>query len=350
MSVKHPTLDDVAQASGFSKGTVSNVLNQKPWVHPETVRRVRAAIAEVNYGVGNEHRRPGRRLGYKLRNKRTSKKAYRILFCSVGMPRSLMSGTFYGGILYGVEAAVSESRGSLHIRHLDDTRALEQLLRRPDADGVIVINAPGAEEMLVSKCPVVKVLGSDVGGPAVDCVDYCADRVAQIAARYLHEKKCKEVVVIGPSVKGRGGMREAGFLVQAKILGMNARSFTDPGLVRVEQRLHAVDPERLTHLVEMAFKTKGPKPDGIFALMDMIAPYLYPALAALNIKPGVDVPIISCNNEQFVLAGLHPKPATIDIYAEEIGKRAVSLLEWRMRYPSAPLARTIVEPRLIPES
>lgn len=349
MSEKHPTLDDVAKAAGFSKGTVSNVLNQKPWVHPDTVRRVREAITAVNYSVNNEQRRPGRRLGHKLRNKRPGKKSNRILFCSVGMPRSLMTGTFYGGILYGVEAAVSESKGTLHIRHLDDARALEHLLRRPDADGVIVINAPGSEEALVSKCPVVKVLASDTSGPAVDCVDYCADRVSQIAAKYLLEKGCKDVIVIGPSISGRGGMREASFLVQAKALGMRVRSFTDPGLVRIEQHLHAVDPACLKMLVEKAFE--GPRPpDGIFLLMDMIAPLLYPALTALKIKPGIDVPIISCNNEQLVLSGLQPKPATIDIYAEEIGKRAVSLLEWRMRYPSAPLARTVVEPRLIPGS
>lgn len=345
MSEKHPTLDDVADVAGVSKGTVSNVLNQKPWVHADTVRRVRAAMAQVNYTTGNRQRRPGRRPGHKLR-KRPGKKSYQILFISVGMPRSLMTGTFYGGILYGVEAAVSESRGVLHIRHCQDGRELEQVLRRSDIDGAIVINAVGSEEVLASGCPVVKVLGSEADGLAVDCVDYCADRVSQIAAKYLQGKGCEDVVFIGPSVEGRIGMREAAFLQQAKSLGLRARSFTDPGLVKVDERSHLVCQDVLAALVGKAFK--GPKmPDGIFVPMDMITSVLYPALDAVKVKPGTDVSIISCNNEQFVLAGLRPKPATIDIHAEEIGKRAVFALEWRMRYQSAPLVRTVVEPRLV---
>jgi LacI family transcriptional regulator len=346
-SEKQSTLDDVANLAGVSKGTVSNVLNQKPWVHAETVRKVRAAMAQLNYTTGNRQRRPGRRPGHKLR-KRPGKKSFQVLFVSVGMPRSLMSGTFYGGILYGVEAAVSESSGTLHIRHCEDERMLEKVLRRPDVDGAIVLNAVPlqSEEILASGCPVVKVLGSETETLKVDCVDYCADRVAKIAVKYLSQQGCKDVVFLGPSIGGRVALREMEFLDLAQSCGMKGRAFTDPNLVHVDQRSHSIDGERLAALVNRAFK--GPKmPDGVFLPMDMMAPELYAALRTLKIRPGTDVHVISCNNEQFLLAGLQPKPATIDIHAEEIGKRAVFLLEWRMRYPSAPLARMVVEPRLI---
>ena len=51
---------EVAKLAKVSIGTVSNVLNRPELVSPETVERVQAAIAQLNYQVGA--RRKGRQI------------------------------------------------------------------------------------------------------------------------------------------------------------------------------------------------------------------------------------------------------------------------------------------------
>ena len=58
--------------------------------------------------------------------------------------------------------------------------------------------------------------------------------------------------------------------------------------------------------------------------------------------------VISCNNETMLLAGLYPRPATIDIKAEYVGQRAVEQLCWRNEHPDDPSAIEIkIKPELV---
>lgn len=54
--VRRPTISDVAEAAGLSKGTVSRVLNGGHWVSPEARAAVEAAIKKTRYRV-NPHAR-----------------------------------------------------------------------------------------------------------------------------------------------------------------------------------------------------------------------------------------------------------------------------------------------------
>lgn len=43
------TISDVASKAGVSIKTVSRVINKAPHVHPDTLRKVKAAVEELNY-------------------------------------------------------------------------------------------------------------------------------------------------------------------------------------------------------------------------------------------------------------------------------------------------------------
>src|SRR6185369_16972284 len=73
-----------------------------------------------------------------------------------------------------------------------------------------------------------------------------------------------------------------------------------------------------------AIANSNPRPDGLFVSQDAEAIGLYPMLVQRGIRPGTDVQIISCNNEQSGLAMLSPRPATIDLGTEQIGRWAVT--------------------------
>ncbi len=51
-----------------------------------------------------------------------------------------------------------------------------------------------------------------------------------------------------------------------------------------------------------------------------------------NLRVGVDISVISGNNDAALIAGLHPRLTTFDIHAEEIGQLAVRQLAMRLAY------------------
>lgn len=81
------------------------------------------------------------------------------------------------------------------------------------------------------------------------------------------------------------------------------------------------------------FLAAGERPDGMFVTCDALTAKLYPILKSLGIRPGRDLEVVSCNNEASLLAGLEPRPLSIDIRPAYIGKKAVEQLRWRILHP-----------------
>jgi LacI family transcriptional regulator len=99
-------------------------------------------------------------------------------------------------------------------------------------------------------------------------------------------------------------------------------------------------------LVERLARSR-PVPTGLFVSTDETTVNVYPLLRRAGLNPGEDIHIVSCDNEQIRLAGLSPRPATIDIGAEEVGWRAVHRLMSRIDNPSEPPVLINVTPRLV---
>jgi DNA-binding LacI/PurR family transcriptional regulator len=62
------------------------------------------------------------------------------------------------------------------------------------------------------------------------------------------------------------------------------------------------------------------------------------------------VKVISCDNEQSRLSALFPRPASIDLDTDEIGRRAVEQLLKRMSNRQSPPVSIQVVPRLATEA
>ena len=88
------------------------------------------------------------------------------------------------------------------------------------------------------------------------------------------------------------------------------------------------------------------RPDGLFVSTDLFLTKIHPLLVQYGIRPGKDLRIISCDNENERLAMVNPKPASIDIGGEEIGRWAVRQLVHRLQRPEDPPVRIQVAPRI----
>jgi DNA-binding LacI/PurR family transcriptional regulator len=65
-----------------------------------------------------------------------------------------------------------------------------------------------------------------------------------------------------------------------------------------------------------------------------------------GIVVGRDLTIISCDNERVRLSALSPRPHSIDLRSEEIGRTAVRTLLSRITNPNMPRANVLIHPSL----
>jgi DNA-binding LacI/PurR family transcriptional regulator len=94
------------------------------------------------------------------------------------------------------------------------------------------------------------------------------------------------------------------------------------------------------------FLASSPRPEGLFITADVVAPPLYRELDRRGITPGVDLHVVSCNNERSYLTQLKTQPAVVDIQSGQIGARAVESLFWRLQNPDALRQSILIEPVL----
>ena len=180
------TIHDVAKRAGVSTYTVSAVLNQSAFVSAELTKRVREAVAELDYTV-NELAR-----GLQSRKTRT-----------VGMLIPDIANPFYAKVVRGVEDILREAGYSLILGNTYN-KPEEQLrycsvFRSRQVDGLLLFVAPGespeVRRMVDAKKPVVFV-GRAPGDYEADTVT--ADNVlgTRIATEHLIAKGHRRIALI----------------------------------------------------------------------------------------------------------------------------------------------------------
>ena len=89
--------------------------------------------------------------------------------------------------------------------------------------------------------------------------------------------------------------------------------------------------------------------DGIFFPTDRLAAFAYPALhRAGAFGTGGEKVVLCCGGEKNYLSGLDPRPVSIDIGADLLGRQAVEQILWRIRYPEEKRQFSVViHPELI---
>jgi DNA-binding LacI/PurR family transcriptional regulator len=153
---RRPTIADIAQRAGVSKGSVSYALNDRPGVSAPTRRRI-VAIAEE---VGWHPNRAARALS-----------AARSGACGLALARparTLAYEPFFAELLSGIEAELSARQVALMLQIVEDVEAETVALRRWWAerrvDGVLLVDL----RMDDPRVPLVEELGLPaviVGGP-----------------------------------------------------------------------------------------------------------------------------------------------------------------------------------------
>lgn len=268
--------------------------------------------------------------------------------------RILTNSPIMANVLYGIEEALASNGMSMVQGAVGAKRPLPPIVAKGGVDGVIVwphlddVSLEAIETLRGYR--IVYVMSGAHERLSADRVRVNHGKVGRLAAKYLADKGHQHIAYVTPSsLISRINLCErwAGFSALAQEHGIGARQ-------RVIEQSHFDlmeinrDRDLLIQKSLREFLARDKRPTGMFVTCDALTAKIYPILKALGIEIGRDLEIISCNNETSLLAGLEPRPISIDIQPETIGKKAVEQLRWRILHPDEESQITIeVSPKFI---
>ena len=331
MAERAVTITDVARKAGVSPSLVSLVFNKRPNVSPAAASLVREAAETLGYHPLPGARRRGPKPG--LKRKMEAGGGFTICLLSANAGNSWHS-PVYADVAHGVEKAASASGCHLRVKNIPDLGAVTEELESL-ADGIVFLSGNAALKALLAELnlPAIEVMGAPDQFNRFDHVTYDNSMIGRIAARHLLDKGHRHCAVI--SNKGTlMAQRAADF--QAELAGAGGEADCHWLEGGSDEMARAVG-----RLLE-----RRPLPTALFSVADGLTVQLYQALYQRGVIPGKDLEIVSTNKEVLVLRDLQPKPATVDIKTEEVGRCAVERLLWRRACPTASRVKMLISPEL----
>jgi DNA-binding LacI/PurR family transcriptional regulator len=325
-----PTLQEIAAAVDLSVSTVSRALNGHPAISQASVARVRQAADELRY----------RRRKSQVRIDPTQILAGRkVAMVTLGVDRSLLALPVVATAINGVEAALSEAGVDFRLVHVPDPTDVPASLRNLALDGAVLLG-PLQGRLLADTHS--KLLDRLQGLPAVwlngrpegclgDVVVADEWTIGRAAAEYLVARGHRRLAIVNPKPDHLlFTRREDGFLSHARRLGAEVQCFCDAPSegwrLPLAPPLHV---EAVQRLVDRLLDAQ-PRPTAVFAVADSVAVLVYRALAVRRVEVAAEVSVISGNNDEALIAALHPHLTTFDIHAEQMGRTAVRHLATRL--------------------
>lgn len=340
----------IAKLAGVSHTTVSRVINNEGRVSSETASRIRAIMEEMGYVPKPPAMRRGPR-----RAKDAGFKTGNIAFLTSSESLKILSHSpIMANVLHGIEEALASKGMSMVQGAVGVKRPLPPIVAKGGVDGVIVwphLDAVSSDAVEVLRgYKVVYVMSGASERLSADRVRVNHGKVGRLAANYLVSQGHQHMAYVTPSsLMSRINLcdRWASFSALAEEHGLSARQCV---IEQSHYDLMEIDRDRdlLIQKTLQDFLAHADRPTGMFVTCDALTAKIYPILKDLGIEMGRDLEIVSCNNETSLLAGLEPRPISIDIQPEYIGKKAVEQLRWRILHPEEESQITVeVSPRAI---
>ncbi len=337
------SMQEVARRAGVSQSTVSRVVNGRSFVNEATRARVHEAMKEVGYEALPPERRTGR-------NPKLESRANSGLLAVLVDPVGMRLHSEFVMKLYSAAQHEANREGYSTILHFYEAdKQLPPVLEK--VDGFLVVGMSASEPFpkgILSRPMVCLTSFWQQGATSILAGN---DEVGELAALHLLERGHQRLAVFlaeagNPSFSARG----KAFQRAAKAAGAKVSNFGAAVPRRTEARIATVEDleSRMERLVDR-FVAERPLATGVFCPSDAMTAMAYRLLAKRRLVVGQDVEFVSCDHEVGYLAGLCPRPATIDLGIDERAHLAVQHLTSAIRNNRAPgEVQLTVEPKLVP--
>lgn len=329
------SMTQVAELAGVSQATVSRVAEGSPKVSEGTRLKVERAMEEVGFVPS-----PPRRRRRKKRKEDLSSSKVSLIVVLVTERSLARHAGFVLKMFRGVREAAEREGISVCLGSVRDAKDVATMIKSVGADAVLLAGVesfPGMSRQSIDKPVVWLTSHADAGADAILPGNEAAGKMA---ATYLLERDHRSLAFLNaddrnPSYQARG---EA-FIKRANSEGARVQNLVFTGSDSSDSRVA----ELVKDLLGCA-----PRPTGLFVPSDLMTAQVYRELNRQGIVPGKEIEIVSCDNEEAYLAGLTPRPASIDIAGEERGRRAVYELLVQSRFPEEQRSvQLTVEPQMI---
>lgn len=316
----------VAALAGVSIASASRALNGLG-ASPETIRKVRAAAAEVGY-VPNA-------IARSLQSQRTDLIAFAVE--DIGNP-------VYVEMMRAIEAVVAESGRQLVVHATGGNVATETALLRRLAhryvDGMIIspIRLTDAHVAAIADSPApVVVIGQLPDDVPVDNVRTDSRTGVAMAVEHLVAQGRTRIGLInGPLDTVPGAARDAGFRDALARHGIPV----DENLIEVGDFQYAAGRAAAERLLARAM------PDALFCANDLIAVGALHALLVAGVRVPQDVSLVGMDDTELGRMSF-PQLSSVSLGSAARGGKAAQLLLERIKDPSLPARREQVAPHLV---
>jgi len=318
------TLGDVARLAGVSPITASRALNTPDQVAPETLERVREAVARTGY-VPN-------RLAGGLASARS-----RLVAAVV----PTIVGPVFMEMLQSLTDALAEAGYQLMLGQSGYAESREDALldaiigRRPD--GIVLTgimhSAEGRRRLLASGIPVVETW--DLTPTPIDMlVGFSHTQAAAAVVRHLHARGRKRMALLSGDDE-RAQRRNRGFIDEALRLGLVSSADEVPTHLVAAPTTLGSGRRGLATLLEAA-----PDLDAVFCSSDLLALGVLTEAAARGIAVPGRLAVVGFGDLAFA-GDTHPALSTVRIDGTAIGRRAASFIVDRAE--GRPVADKVVD-------
>lgn len=325
MHDRRPTLTQVARRAGVSIASVSRALNNGP-ASAETIRRVRAAVAELGYVPDATARL--------LKHGHTP---------SIAFAAPDMTNPVYVEMMSAMEQVIRAEGYRLTITSAGtDAEGIADLvsdLGRGLADGLIISPlrvTPQLVQSLVAAAVPLAVIGRIGEETPLDCVQVDSATGIGLAVDHLVGMGLTDLLLLnGPIDTTPGRYRDAGFREAAKQAGLEPR----PPLIAEDFTTEAGAAALATALEH------GAPPQAIVAANDLLAVGAMRVLSDRGLLPGTDIAVVGMD-DTYLADLVYPRLTSVSLRAADRARMAAQLLIARLHTPTLPPRQVTMTPSM----
>lgn len=331
------TLNDIAEACGVSKATVSRVLNQDPEfsVAEETREKILSTAAEMNYEMGKKRRYANirRKLEQEEAPKRTPgiARAMKIGILAYGFPRSNLDNGYYEVIINNVMSEMKRLNPTMQMEFRYLHQAVYEQLEGLDALFIMGKFSVDPENELVKGIPYKVIVDYPAPAQAFDSIQVDFKEVVYRAMDYLRQNTDGKVGFVGGEDHLTRLTDGKQFPCKDARLKFYESYCQEKGLdasenVWITEWFGAEDGYQITKkIIE-----EGNLPKGLLYAADELALGGYRALSESGIQVGKDVSVVSIDNLPYT-SYLTPPLTTVGLNMSLLGKTAAMALDSQIK-------------------
>ena len=293
------TIRDVAKLANVSVATVSRVINEKGYVHPDTKNLVLEAVKKLEFEPNQ--------LARSLTNRHSK---------MIGVIVPHVSTSFYGKLIEGIEDQAIKLGYKVMLCNTQDNAEREldyiKIFEQYNVEGIIIAaNVHNLEKIKKITVPVVSV--DHVIDESIPSLSSNNEEGGRLAAKLLIENGRKNFLILrGPSFLITTKERSKGFIDELDIHGLNY-TIHDSDIINPDIKFIN------------SFLARNPYIDGIFALADSFTEVTLGILNKYHRNIPEDVDLIGFDNVQ-TSEWMYPGITVISQPIKYMGEAAVNTI------------------------